>query len=84
MPIDDRMMFSTGWTPPVEKICIRCGKKHMSQLVMICFECRAKERIAEHQAEIDHKWELLREMRKEMREEEDCREDTIHLGRYGF
>ena len=85
-----------GWTPPEEKVCIRCGKKHMNQLTLTCDKCRRDKELMlaledRKQDDIEHNWELLREGRKEVmsdddeedRQRERDRQDIISLGRYG-
>jgi NMD protein affecting ribosome stability and mRNA decay len=52
---DNRLIFSTGWTPPTPKKCIRCGVEHDSQLYLLCTDCRQDdvERAAEEKDRAD-------------------------------
>jgi hypothetical protein len=47
-------MFSTGYTPPEKKICIKCEKPHTNQLSLLCDDCNA-EILEEKQLELDRR-----------------------------
>jgi hypothetical protein len=45
---DNRLAFSTGYTPPETKVCIRCFKEFDDPLYVTCQVCRDRDRPAEY------------------------------------
>ena len=84
-PIDDRLMFSTGYTPETVKRCKRCERVMESTIYELCDVCHEGDLLAVYFKE--HELEMLREGRAEMLfddEEERDRQDTISYCREGF
>ena len=44
--MDNRLQFSTGYTPPIIKHCIRCNGICDSELYQLCAICREGDRLA--------------------------------------
>lgn len=59
------MTINTGWTPPDEKKCPRCGVMHTSQLYLLCDVCREGDELAEYlsdpRSEEERNWDALAE-----------------------
>lgn len=46
-------MPTTGYTPSIQKVCIRCGRIHDDTLYQLCQECRDGDKLAEYFTELD-------------------------------
>ena len=50
--MDNRLQFSTGWTPPDRKYCRRCGQPHTDPLYFNCEKCRLGDWLASRLSEM--------------------------------
>jgi hypothetical protein len=85
--MDNRLQFSTGWTPTPTKYCIRCQRIHESAR-MLCEVCEEGDRLS---ALFEHDNELLRDGKKEIFDDDEDdrradadRQDLISSAREGY
>lgn len=87
------MYPTTGYTPPLRKYCIRCGREHGDQLYYLCEICRLKDWVIEQHRQRDEELILAdaeaivferEQLLSDDPDEERDRQSEISFARHGY